>query len=80
MNAPRCYVYTYIACLFLIKLLFKFKEYIYGEIDISLHPLLAVMFKIGKALGLTVEIVAGNVNFHKNYTVKFQPDLYQSKL
>jgi len=35
MNAPQCYVYTYIACLVLIKLLVKFKVYLYSENDIS---------------------------------------------
>jgi hypothetical protein len=80
MNAPQCSIYTYTVYLVLIKSLFKFKEYLYSENHNSLHPLLAVMFKIGKVLGLTVEIVAGNVNCHKNHPLKFQPDLYKSTL
>jgi len=35
-NAPQCYVYTYTACLVLIKLLFKFKEYLYSDFVASL--------------------------------------------
>ena len=35
INAPECYVYRYIVCLVLIKLLVKFKDCLYSENDIS---------------------------------------------